>query len=181
LAVEGGLRLDQVTSKPWLRGGMLRSTGDNNATDSVHNTFFQVLPTPRVYARDPFFNMMNSKDEFVQLIDKPAAKLELRTDLHFLQLTAPADLWYQGGGAFDNNVFGYTGRPANGHGSFASMYDISADYAVNAHVGFGFYYAHVFGRSVVQATYPTQRDSNYGFFELTYKFSRALQKPGAGS
>ena len=176
-AVEGGMRLDHVASKPWIRGGALRSTGDNNPTDTVHNTFFQVLPTPRIYARYPFFNMMNSRDEFVQVVDKPAGKLDVRSDLHFLQLTAPGDFWYQGGGAFDNNVFGYTGRPANGHGSFASLYDISADYAVNAQLGLSFYYAHAFGRSVVQAIYPAERDSNYGFVELTYKLSRPLRKP----
>ena len=173
-AVEGGLKLGGMRTQPWLRGGTLRTTGDNNATDSVHNTFFQVLPTPRVYARDPFFNLMNSKDEFVQLVDKPAKKLDLRTDLHFLQLTAPGDFWYQGGGPFDNKVFGYTGRPANGHGSFASLYDISADYAINKQLSFGLYYAHVFGKSVVSAIYPSDHDSSYGYFELTYKLSKEL-------
>jgi hypothetical protein len=38
----------------------------------------------------------------------------VRADLHWLQLTSKNDLWYQGGGAFDNKVFGYTGRPGNG-------------------------------------------------------------------
>ena len=180
-AVEGGLKLDHVASKPWLRGGVLRSTGDNNATDTVHNTFFQVLPTPRVYARFPIFDMMNSRDEFMQVIDKPAARVEVRTDLHFLQLTAPGDLWYQGGGPFDNNVFGYTGRPANGHGSFASLYDVSADYAVSPHVALSLYYAHMFGRSVVQVIYPAERDANYGFFEVTYRFSKGIRKPVIGS
>ena len=173
-AVEGGLKLNTVPTKPWLRGGALRTTGDNNPNDSVHNTFFQGLPTPRVYARDPFYNMMNSKDQFVQLIDKPTAKLDLRTDLHFLQLTAANDLWYQGGGAFDTKVFGYTGRPAGGHSSFATVYDISADYAWNKQVSFGLYYAHVFGKSVVGSIYKSQRDSNYGYFEFTYRFSKQL-------
>lgn len=173
-AVEGGLKFGGVRTQPWLRGGALRTTGDNNPNDSVHNTFFQVLPTPRVYARNPFYNMMNSKDEFVQLVDKPAKQLDLRTDLHFLQLTAPGDLWYQGGGAFDNKVFGYTGRPANGHGSFASLYDIGADYAINKQLSFGLYYAHVFGRSAISSIYTTDHDSNYGYFELTCKLSRQL-------
>lgn len=173
-AVEGGYKFGGIRSQPWLRGGALRTTGDNNPNDSVHNTFFQVLPTPRVYARDPFYNMMNSKDEFIQFVDKPTAALDLRTDLHFLQLTAPGDLWYQGGGAFDNKVFGYTGRPGNNHGSFASVYDISADYAINKQLSFGLYYAHVFGKSAVGAIYPDDHDSNYGYFELTYKLSKQL-------
>ena len=110
-AVEGGYQFGKAASAPWLRGGWFRSSGDNNATDGKHNTFFQILPTPRIYARDPFYNLMNSTDEFVQVMDKPVSKLALRGDLHWLQLTSGKDLWYQGGGAYDNKVFGYTGRP----------------------------------------------------------------------
>lgn len=174
IAVDAGVKFDSVRSKPWLRGGFSRTTGDNNPNDSTHNTFFQVLPTPRIYARYPFFNMMNSKDEFVQLIDRPMKKLELRTDLHFLQLTAPSDFWYQGGGAFDNKIFGYTGRPGAIGGSFSSLYDISGDYAFNKQLSLSGYYAHAFGKTVVGATYPNQRESNYGYFELTYKFQKSL-------
>jgi hypothetical protein len=173
-AVEAGLRFDPVPTKPWLRGGYLRSTGDNNNTDGTHNTFFQVLPTPRVYARFPFFNMMNSKDEFVQLVDKPSSKIDLRSDLHFLQLTAPSDFWYQGGGAFDNKVFGYTGRPGNNHSSFASLFDISADYALTKQLSLNAYYAHAFGKTVIATIYTTHHDSNYGYFELVYKFQKKL-------
>ena len=176
IAIEGGLRLDDVMGKPWLRGGYLRTTGDNNNTDGVHNTFFQVLPTPRLYARFPYFNMMNSTDEFVQLISKPSPKYEVRTDLHFLQLTAPTDFWYQGGGAYDNKVFGYTGRPGNNHSSFSSLYDISVDYAINKQLSFTGYYAHSFGKTTVAAIYPVDRDANYGFFELNYKFSKPFHR-----
>lgn len=174
-AVEGGYRLTGVRSQPWLRGGALRTTGDTHPTDGTHNTFFQVLPTPRVYARFPYFNQMNSSEQFVQFIDKPSKRLDLRTDLHFLQLTSPVDSWYQGGGAFDRKVFGYTGRPANSHGSFSTLYDISLDCAVTPQVSFTTYYAHSFGKSVVAAIYPRDRDANYGFFELTYRYSRLLK------
>jgi hypothetical protein len=176
-AVEGGYRLLSVKTQPWLRGGALRSTGDNNNTDTTHNTFFQVLPTPRVYARFPYFNMMNSKDQFVQLIDKPAGKLDIRTDLHFLQLTAPSDFWYQGGGAYDNKVFGYTGRPGNKHGSFSSLYDVSADYALNKQLSLTAYYARSYGKTVVSTIYATERNAQYGFFELNYKFTKPFGHP----
>ncbi len=176
-AAEGGFRWTGVRTQPWLRGGALRTTGDNNNTDHEHNTFFQILPTPRIYARFPFFNMMNSKDEFVQLIDKPTGKLEVRTDLHFLQLTAPGDFWYQGGGAYDNKVFGFIGRPGNGHGSFTSLYDVSADYALNKQLTLGAYYARAFGKTVVASIYPRDRVAQYGFFELTYRFSEPVSHP----
>ena len=50
--------------KPWLRGGVFQSTGDDDPTDSEHKSFFQILPTPRIYARMPFFNLMNLQDYF---------------------------------------------------------------------------------------------------------------------
>ncbi len=166
---EGGFHADKLATSPWLRGGFLRSTGDNNATDGEHNTFFQVLPTPRLYARFPYFNMMNSSDQFVQLLDKPTKKLDIRTDLHFLQLTSPHDLWYSGGGAFDTKVFGYQGRPANGHSSFTSLYDASADYALNKHFALSAYYAKAFGRSVVRSIYARDTDAQFGYVELVYR------------
>jgi hypothetical protein len=164
-----------VSSAPWLRAGWFRSTGDNNPADNEHNTFFQILPTPRIYARDPFYNLMNSTDEFVQLMDQPVKKLALRSDLHWLQLTSANDLWYQGGGAYDNKVFGYTGRPANGHSSFASVADISADYQMTKAVALNFYYSHPWGKSVVGAIYPTDRDSQYGYVEFVYQWGRTLR------
>ena len=176
IAIEGGLKLDTLVSKPWLRGGYLRTTGDANNTDTVHNTFFQLLPTPRIYARFPYFNMMNSTDTFVQFIDKPSPRAELRTDLHFMKLTSPTDLWYTGGGAFDTKVFGYTGRSANNHQSFTSLFDISGDFAVTKQLSLSTYYAHAFGKTVVAAIFPLNRDANYGFIELSYKMSKALAK-----
>ena len=167
-AVEGGYQLTKVATSPWLRAGWFRGSGDNDSTDTKHSTFFQVLPTPRVYARDPFYNLMNNTDEFIQIMDKPAKKVVVRSDLHWLQLTSNKDLWYQGGGAFDDKVFGYTGRPANGAGSFASLYDISADYQMTKAIGLNFYYAHVWGKTVIDRIYPTDPNSNYGYVEFVY-------------
>ena len=175
---EAGYRADTFWSKPWLRGGFLRATGDQNPTDHEHNTFFQVLPTPRVYARLPFFNMMNSSEQFVQLLDSPASKLDLRADMHFLHLTSARDLWYQGGGAFDNNVFGYTGRPANNHHSFAGVADISADYAFDKQLTLTAYYGDALGRSVVRSIYPQTRNAEYGYFELVYRTDHPLHAGG---
>lgn len=168
VALEGGYQLRKVRTTPWLRGGWFRSTGDENATDNTHNTFFQVLPTPRIYARLPFYNLMNSTDAFVQIMDKPAKSLALRSDLHWLKLTSPSDLWYLGGGAFDNKVFGYVGRPSLGASSFASVVDISADWHAAKDVDLNFYYAFAQGKSVVQAIYPTGKNMQYGYVECIY-------------
>jgi hypothetical protein len=169
-AVEGGFQLTKVATSPWLRGGWFRSSGDNNATDATHNTFFQVLTTPRLYARLPFYNLMNDTDDFVQVIDQPTKKLALRADIHWLQLTSGHDLWYTGGGAFDNKVFGYTGRPANGATSLASVPDISADWQMTKNVGLNFYYAYAQGKTVVAAIYPRDRNTQFGYVEFVYRW-----------
>jgi hypothetical protein len=177
VAVEGGYRLTNIVTKPWLRGGFLHTTGDNNATDTVHNTFFQVLPTPRVYARFPFYDMQNSNDQFIQLVDSPSKRWDIRSDMHFLQLASANDLWYQGGGAFDNKVFGFTGRPANLHNSFSSVFDISSDYAITPSFNLNTYYAHAYGKSVIAANFSQGHAADFGYLELIYKWG-VKQKAG---
>jgi len=167
-AVEGGYQLTSLATAPWLRAGWFRSTGDNNPSDTTHNTFFQLLPTPRIYARTPFYNLMNSTDEFVQLADKPSRKLAVRADLHGLRLTSARDLWYLGGGAYDNKVFGYVGRPANGHSAFASLVDASADWQTTSSVALNFYYGRAWGKSVPAAIYPAGHNLQYGYAEVVY-------------
>lgn len=178
-AVEGGFQLTKLRSSPWMRGGWFRSSGDNNTVDGTHGTFFQVLPTPRIYAQVPFYNLMNSTDEFVQLIDKPAKRLALRSDLHWLQLTSADDLWYQGGGAFDNKVFGYVGRPANGSSSLASVADVSAGWQTTKNIALNFYYAYTDGKTVVAAIYPSDRNLQYGYMEFIYTWGHSWK--GGGS
>lgn len=169
-AVEGGYQFRQQSRAPWIRAGWFRGSGDNSATDDKHGTFFQLLPTPRIYARIPFYNLMNNTDEFLQVAEKPADKLALRCDLHWLQLTSGKDLWYQGGGAYDNKVFGYQGRPANGQTSFASLVDISADWQATKNVALNFYYAHVWGKSAIEKIYPVDHNAQYGYVEMVYRF-----------
>jgi hypothetical protein len=173
--LEGGYQLLHVASTPWLRGGWWRGSGDKNASDKTHGTFFELLPTPRVYARIPFYNLMNLTDEFVQIIDRPTPKWELRSDLHWLQLTSGKDIWYQGGGAFDNKVFGMTGRPSGGHSSFASVADISSDWHARPYLDVNGYYAHVWGKSVVGSDYPQGRIGQLAYVELIFHWDTPLK------
>jgi hypothetical protein len=116
---------------------------------------------------------MDSTDEFVQIVEKPVNKVALRGDLHWLQLTSGKDLWYLGGGAYDNKVFGFTGRPGNGYSSFASLADISADWQATKTVAVNFYYAHAWGKSVIGKIYPEDRNAQYGYVELVYRWGLA--------
>jgi hypothetical protein len=167
-AVEGGYKLTHVASEPWVRGGWFRSSGDNNPTDNKHTTFFQMVTTPRLYARFPIYNLMNNTDTFVQVIDTPVKKLALRSDLHWVSLTSSNDLWYQGGGPFDSKVFGYVGRPSYGHSGLVTVADISAGWKANKHLGLNFYYSHASGKGVIDAIYPQGHNAQWGYVELDY-------------
>jgi len=61
-AVEAGFQPAVAKAvRPWLRSGYFYSSSDDNSNDSAHGTFFATLPTPRVYARFPFFNETNNR------------------------------------------------------------------------------------------------------------------------
>jgi hypothetical protein len=156
--------------KPWLRAGYYRSSGDDDPGDDRHETFFQVLPTPRIYARFPFFNGMNSEDLFVQAILRPGRKWTLRADAHRLRLTEGADLWYQGGGAFQRDTFGYAGRPGNGRSDFAQLFDLSADYALDPDTTLSLYVATARGGDVIEANYPRGKNASLAYLELTRRW-----------
>lgn len=151
--LEGGYQFPAAW-KPWARAGYFLSTGDGDPGDDDHTTFFQVLPTPRPYARFPIYNLMNNQDVFGELRLKPAEKLSLRTDVHALRLESRQDLWYAGGGAFQKETFGYLGRPAGGHAAMGTLLDLSLDYAVTPTTTLTLYLAKLFGGSVEASIYP---------------------------
>jgi hypothetical protein len=156
--------------KPWIRGGYHRGSGDDNPLDQKHGTFFEVLPTPRPYARFPFFNLMNVQDAFGGLTLRPHKSWTIRTDYHVLSLSDRQDQWLLGGGAFQPWTFGYIGRPSGGAQSLANLWDISADWNINAHYAVAGYYGHAPSKSVVRNVYPGSTSGSFGYIEFTYKF-----------
>ncbi|MGZ5432171.1 MAG: alginate export family protein, partial [Thermoanaerobaculia bacterium] len=152
-----------------LRGGLFVSSGDDDPADDEHGTFFQVLPTPRAYARFPFYNAMNSKDAFVQYSMKPHTKVTLVSELHFLKLTEDRDLWYAGGGAFEDRSFGFAGRPANGSDDLARVLDVSVDYAMNPKTSFTAYAGFARGGDVVDAIFDDE-SARFVYVEVTRRF-----------
>jgi Alginate export len=155
---------------PWFRGGFFYSSGDGNATDGRHGTFFAVLPTPRVYARFPFFNSMNNKDVFEEIILRPSRSFTIRSDVHGLWLSSSHDLWYSGGGAFQPWTFGFQGRPSNGGTKLANLYDISGDYTWRHGLSLGLYFGYAQGGEVIKAIYPKNPNGALGYTEVNYRF-----------
>ncbi len=151
--------------KPWIRAGYTVGSGDSNPNDTTHGTFFQILPTPRQYARTPFFNMMNTEDAFAYLVLRPHAKVTIQSQFDSLRLTDANDLWYSGGGAYQPWTFGYTGRPVSGNRSLANLYDTSVEYRVNRHMTFTAYYGYMQGLAVIKKIYASDRDGTFGYIE----------------
>ncbi len=169
-AIEAGWQPGSRTIKPWLRLGYLVSSGDGNPNDNTHRTFFQLLPTPRWYARYPFYNLENIQDVSATVIARPGTKWNLRSEFHNLSLTSRADLWYQGGGAFQPHTFGYVGRPSAGHKALANLLDLGVDYQIRRNFALNLYIAQAWGQSVVRAIYPSGTSSQFGYAEFIYKF-----------
>lgn len=168
--LEAGYQPQGVKFRPWLRAGYYRASGDGDPTDGKHGTFFTPLPTPRLYARFPFYNQMNSEDLFGQLILRPNPKLNIRGEAHVLRLANANDLYYSGGGAYQDNGFGIAGRPSGGHRGLANVFDLSADYTFSPRSSIGVYVARALGKGAIENTYTVNKNANFGFIEYTNRF-----------
>ncbi|MFN2425904.1 MAG: alginate export family protein [Candidatus Binatia bacterium] len=171
LAIEAGIQPADLPWKPWIRAGFNMGSGDDNAGDGDHESFFQVLPTPRLYSLSTFYNLMNSEDIFAQVIVKPMAGLVWRTDFHVLRLSEDDDLWYFGGGATRekrNAGFGFGGRPSSGKNSLMEVLETQVSYNWNDYIATTVYYGHGFGEDVVEAGF-SGKSANFGFLEVTLK------------
>jgi len=156
--------------KPWLSAGYSYGSGDGNPNDSTHGTFFQLLPTPRQYARFPFYNMMNNEDWYGTLNLKPVSRLGLRSEVHALRLASATDLWYLGGGVFQPQTFGFTGRPSNGNRGLGNVADISADIQITRSFSTTLYYGHDWGKGVIKSIYPKDANGQLVFLETNFHF-----------
>ena len=156
--------------KPWIRGGYTLGSGDGNPNDNKHETFFQLLPTPRIYARFPFFNMMNTEDGYASLTLRPSPKVTINSEFHSLRLTNQNDLWYSGGGAFQPWTFGYTGRSTSGRRSLANLYDTSVDYRFSRSATVTAYLGYAQGLASIERIYPAGTGAQFGYLEFLYRF-----------
>jgi hypothetical protein len=129
-----------------------------------------MLPTPRIYARTPFYNLMNNRDLFAQLILRPSPKTTIRADAHSVKLANKNDLYYSGGGAFQHDTFGYTGRPSFGQSGLANVFDISVDHQLSSRTTVAAYLGVAQGREVISTLYRKQDNLRFGYLEVTTKF-----------
>jgi len=131
-AGEAGYQWTGVRSSPWLRGGLLYTSGDDDGSDSTHGTFFPMLPTMRRFSQTTVYSTMNLQDLFAQVIVRPTSSVSARLDVHQLWLSSAADRWYAGSGATlsTGTGFGYAGRPSNGSTDFGTSIEGSASWTI---------------------------------------------------
>ena len=156
--------------KPWIRAGTNRTSGDRDPNDGKHQTFFQILPTPRIYARFPFYNMMNLEDDFAELMLRPHPRVMFRSDYRWLRLSQATDLWYSGGGAFQAATFGFSGRPGGGSRDLGTLADISIDFRATQKATLTFYYGYANGGRVIHSIYPAGGTGSLAYWELSQRF-----------
>ncbi|HTV02349.1 MAG TPA: alginate export family protein [Luteitalea sp.] len=177
VAVEGGYQWLKVPWAPWLRAGVIHTSGDESVNDATHGTYFPVLPTVRRFSQTTMFSTMNVDDAFVQVLARPHRRVGTRLDVHALRLASAADLWYIGSGATleEGAAFGYSGRRSNGSRALGTSVEASADvtltpvWSVNTFVG------HVRGGPVVTGTFAG-RDFWFAYVEQVVRLDDLFKR-----
>lgn len=171
LAAEVGYQWNKLPWKPWVRGGYNVTSGDHDASDGSHDTFYQMLPTVRLYSSSILYNSMNLEDLFVTLSVKPCAVVSVKTDAHFLSLDERSDRWYLGSGPMNRNkLTDYTARASGGKDDLGVLWDLTVTWDIRPDVTASAYYGHLFGGGVVRSFYADQRDVNFFSLEVALNF-----------
>jgi len=93
--------------------------------------------------------------------------------VHHLRLSNRNDLWYTGGGAFQEGTFGYTGRPSGARRSLGTLFDMSADITLTPSTTLTLYGAGVRGGGVQSFIYPAgglNPTARFVYAELVRRF-----------
>ncbi|MCC7007954.1 MAG: alginate export family protein [Acidobacteria bacterium] len=173
ITVEGGVQWTSPRWKPWIRGGFTHATGDKDAADARHGTFFQVLPTVRKYSLSATYSVMNLNDGFVQILATPRPNVSLRLDVHRLSLATAADRWYYGSGATQKagTVFGYAGRPSRGFTDLGTVAEGAVDYRFSPRWSVNGYFGVFNGGDVVKQNFTGgTRPLTFGYLEHVLQF-----------
>lgn len=149
--IEAGHRWTQAPARPWLRGGFLWASGDDDPLDGTHRTFFQMLPSSRQYGLSAVYTQMNVRDLFAQAFIEPR-RFNARIEVHRLTLASGRDLWYQGSGATASRdrFFGFSGRAAGGQTSLGTVLEGTIDVPIRAHWSVNGYAGAMWGGGVVE-------------------------------
>jgi len=172
VAGEIGYQFTKIAWKPWFRTGYFIGSGDDNANDGDHQTFYQMAPGTRKYQLYPYYDLENNRDFFLQLITKPSKKLTTRMDYHIVKLDESADRWYMGTGPTQKRgkISGYIPRPSGESDALSQEASVMLTYALNPHCSLVAFYCHVWGEGVVKHVYEDENEADYISGEIQFRF-----------
>ncbi len=168
---EIGYQWNDAPLKPWLRAIYYLSSGDSDSKDNRHDAFYSMLPSGRIFAKFPFYNLMNLQDAFIEMVLSPTPKTRVTVDLHHLSLKESNDLFYGGLGATQRQkTFGFVGRATGDENDLGKLVDVTVSHAFTEELVGRFYYAHAFGGDVIKNFYRGQKDASTFWVDLTLTF-----------
>lgn len=165
-ALELGIQPAVGTLAPWVRIGLFRGSGDGDPADGDHDTFFQILPTARPYARFPFYNLSNTTEVFATAALHPGPAATVSVGARRVRLSESTDLWYLGGGAFEDETFGYAGRPSGGVRRLATIFDLSVGVRPASWITLEAYGALALEDDVIRGIYPGAGTGRLAYLEV---------------
>jgi hypothetical protein len=171
VAGEVGHQWTTARWQPWLRAGYLYASGDSDATDSTHGTFFEMLPTVRQYAQSALYSQMNNTDLFAQLLARPRRNVNMRLDWRRVGLASSHDGWYYGSGATQEHgsIFGFATRPSFGATHLVTIGEGSVDYAIAPHWSINGYLGVARGGAVVTRAFAGHT-LTFAYLENVFQF-----------
>jgi hypothetical protein len=89
-----------------------------------------------------------------------------RAGARSLRLSESADLWYIGGGAFEDATFGYTGRPSGGARGLATVFDLSLTVTPASWLTLEAFAALAPEGDVIGGIYPSAGTGGLGYLEV---------------
>ena len=135
VSAEAGYQWARTRWAPWIRGGISWFSGDTDAQDDRHGTFFRCCRRSVAIRSPRSIRWRILRDITVQVILRPLNSVALRLDGHFLLLANHADGRYAGSGATQESgrIFGYTLRPSGGVSRLMELVETSADWRLGPH------------------------------------------------
>jgi hypothetical protein len=145
--------------QPHVRAGYLHASGDGDARDNRHATFFPMLPTTPPPLLAGTFAQMNLRQGFANLSVTPSARLTLSATVARLSLAQAADSWYSGTGAtaIRGTYFGFSGAPAFAVTGLGTLVQTAVDRTITPHWRFKGELGLMRGGDVIRQRYSGHR------------------------
>ena len=103
---------------------------------------------------------------FTTLSVQPHPAVTVRAGARRLRLSEDEDLWYVGGGAFEDETFGYAGRPSGGGRGLATVADLGVTVSPTRWATVEAYGALAFEGEVIGSLYPGAGTGRLAYVEV---------------